>query len=145
MNTIPREQIPWMMRSSHALFSAEVNPPCPNSVIESLACGLPVIGFDTGSLSEIVQGDAGRLAPYGANQWKLEKPNVQALANVAEGVLENNEHFRTTARKQAETVLGLLDPNHKKVAKLERLDALSGKADILKDEVLNEGERSHSS
>ena len=107
MNTIPREQIPWMMRSSHALFSAEVNPPCPNSVIESLACGLPVIGFDTGSLSEIMQGDAGRLAPYGANQWKLEKPNIQGLANAAEEVLENNDHFRTSARQQAETVLGL--------------------------------------
>ena len=107
MNTIPREQIPWMMRSAHVLFSAEVNPPCPNSVIEALACGLPVIGFDTGSLSEIVQGDAGRLAAYGANQWKLEKPNVQALADVAEEVFQENERFRTLARKQAETVLGL--------------------------------------
>jgi len=107
MNIIPREHIPWMMRSSHALFSAEVNPPCPNSVIESLACGLPVIGFDTGSLSEIVQGDAGRLAPYGANQWKLEKPNIQALANVVEEVLQDNERFRASARKQAETLLGL--------------------------------------
>ena len=95
-----------LMMKKH-LFSAEVNPPCPNSVIESLACGLPVIGFDTGSLSEIVQGDAGRLAPYGANQWKLEKPNIQALANAAEEVLENNEYFRTAARQQAETVLGL--------------------------------------
>ena len=107
MNTIPREQIPWLMRSSHVLFSAEVNPPCPNSVIEALACGLPVIGFDTGSLSEIAQKDAGRLAPYGANQWKLKKPNVQALATVAEEVLDNNEHFRQAARNQAETVLGL--------------------------------------
>jgi len=107
MNTIPREHIPWMMRSSHLLFSAEVNPPCPNSVIEALACGLPVIGFDTGSLSEIVQGDAGRLTPYGADQWKLEKPNVQGLADTAEEVLVNNEHFRTSARQQAETALGL--------------------------------------
>ena len=107
MNTIPREQIPWMMRSSHALFSAEVNPPCPNSVIEAFVCGLSVIGFDTGSLSEIVQGDAGRLVPYGANQWKLEKPDIPALANAAEEVLQNNEQFRTSARKQAEAVLGL--------------------------------------
>ena len=107
MNTIPREQIPWMMRSSHLLFSAEVNPPCPNSVIEALSCGLPVIGFDTGSLAEIVQGDAGRLVPYGANQWKLEKPNVQALADVAEDVLQNNEHYRKAAREQAENVFGL--------------------------------------
>ena len=107
MNTIPREQIPWMMRSSHVLFSAEVNPPCPNSVIESLACGLPVIGFDTGSLSEIVHRDAGRLAPYGTNQWKLEKPNVQALADVANEVLQSNEHYRKAAREQAENMLGL--------------------------------------
>jgi glycosyltransferase involved in cell wall biosynthesis len=107
MNTIPREQIPWMMRSSHVLFSAEVNPPCPNSVIEALACGLPVIGFDTGSLAEIVQGDAGRLVPYGANQWKLEKPDIPALANAAEEVLQSNELFRASARKQAETALGL--------------------------------------
>ena len=85
MNTVPREHIPWLMRSAHLLFSAEVNPPCPNSVIEALACGLPVIGFDTGSLSEIVHGDAGRLVPYGGNPWKLEKPDIPALANAASG------------------------------------------------------------
>lgn len=107
LDTIPREQIPWIMRSSHLLFSAEVNPPCPNSVIEALACGLPVIGFDTGSLSEIVQGEAGRLAPYGANQWKLQKPDISALTDAAIEVLENEPRFRDTARQQAELRLGL--------------------------------------
>ena len=107
LDAIPREQIPWIMRSSHLLFSAEVNPPCPNSVIEALACGLPVVGFDTGSLAEIVQGDAGRLAPYGANQWKLRKPDISALANAAVEVLEDQPRFRTSAREQAESKLGL--------------------------------------
>lgn len=103
MDAVQREHIPWLMRSSHALFSAEVNPPCPNSVIEALACGLPVIGFDTGSLSEIVQGDAGKLVPYGANQWKLEKPDIAALANAAVEVLDEQTRFRNAARARAES------------------------------------------
>jgi len=107
LDAIPREQIPWIMRSSHLLFSAEVNPPCPNSVIEALACGLPVIGFDTGSLSEIVPGDAGRLAAYGANPWKLQKPDISALEHVAVEVLEDQPRFRNAARQQAELRLGL--------------------------------------
>ncbi len=103
MDTVPREHIPWLMRSAHLLFSAEVNPPCPNSVIEALACGLPVVGFDTGSLSELVQGDAGRLVPYGANPWKLETPDISALAEAAVEVLDNQQRFRTSARERAET------------------------------------------
>jgi glycosyltransferase involved in cell wall biosynthesis len=76
-------------------------------VIEALACGLPVVGFDTGSLAEIVQEDSGRLSPYGANQWKLERPDIQTLVSAAEDVLINNDQFRASARKRAESVLGL--------------------------------------
>jgi glycosyltransferase involved in cell wall biosynthesis len=104
MDTVPREHIPWLMRSAHVLFSAEVNPPCPNSVIEAFACGLPVIGFDTGSLSELVQGDTGRLVPYGANPWKLETPDIPALANAAAEVLDDQQRFRASARERAEKV-----------------------------------------
>jgi glycosyltransferase involved in cell wall biosynthesis len=107
MDTIPREQIPWMMRSSHLLFSAEVNPPCPNSVIEALACGLPVVGFYTGSLPEIVQGDGGRLVPYGADQWKLKEPDIPMLAEVAVEVLQSQAQFRKAARERAELNFGV--------------------------------------
>jgi len=102
MDTTPRDHIPWLMRSSHLLFSAEVNPPCPNSVIEALACGLPVIGFDTGSLSELVQGEAGRLVPYGADPWRLQTPDIPALAEVAAEVLQEQPRFRNSARERAE-------------------------------------------
>jgi glycosyltransferase involved in cell wall biosynthesis len=107
MDTVPREHIPWLMRSAHLLFSVEVNPPCPNSVIEALSCGLPVIGFDTGSLSELVQGDAGRLVPYGANPWKLEPPDIPALATAAMEVLDDQQRFRSAARDRAENVFGV--------------------------------------
>lgn len=104
MDTVPREHIPWLMRSAHLLFSAEVNPPCPNSVIEALACGLPVVGFDTGSLAELVQGDVGRLVAYGGNPWRLEQPDIPALAAAAVDVLDDQQRFRTTARARAESV-----------------------------------------
>jgi glycosyltransferase involved in cell wall biosynthesis len=102
MDTVSRDHIPWLMRSSHALYSAEINPPCPNSVIEALACGLPVVGFDTGSLSEIVQGEAGRLVPYGADPWKLKPPDIPLLAKATEEVFEEQPRFRTSARERAE-------------------------------------------
>jgi len=107
LGTIPREKIPHLIRSSHLMYSAEVNPPCPNAVIEALACGLPVVGFDSGSLKELVTGDAGRIVPYGGNPWKLETPDISALADSAQDVLTKQDQFRTAARMRAESAFGL--------------------------------------
>lgn len=107
LGTIPRADIPKLARSSHMMYCAEVNPPCPNSVIEALACGLPVIGFDSGSLKELVTEDAGCIVPYGTNPWKLETPNIEALASSAGEVLEKQDQFRAAARRRAESAFGL--------------------------------------
>lgn len=107
LGTVPRVDIPNLARSSHLMYCAEVNPPCPNSVIEALACGLPVIGFDSGSLKELVSDDAGCIVPYGANPWKLETPDVDALVASAGAVLEKQEQTRRSARRRAEAEFGL--------------------------------------
>jgi glycosyltransferase involved in cell wall biosynthesis len=104
---VPREQIPQLDRSAHLLFSADINAACPNSVIEALACGLPVVGFDTGALNELVMGDAGRLAAYGGDVWKLDHPDIAALAKAAAEILNDQPRFRPAARAQAEKNLGL--------------------------------------
>jgi glycosyltransferase involved in cell wall biosynthesis len=104
---VPREQVPALARSSHLMYCAEINPPCPNSVIEALACGLPVVGFDSGALTELVAGDAGRVVPYGGDPWKLETPNIPALAAAAAEVLKDQPRFRIAARARAETLLGV--------------------------------------
>ncbi|MBL8063458.1 MAG: glycosyltransferase family 4 protein [Anaerolineales bacterium] len=109
LGTVPRVDIPKLARSSHMMYCAEVNPPCPNSVIEALACGLPVIGFDSGSLKELVSDDAGCIVPYGSDPWKLETPNIDALAASAGQVLEKQSQFRAAARRRAESAFGL-DP-----------------------------------
>jgi glycosyltransferase involved in cell wall biosynthesis len=104
---VERAQIPAQHRSAHLLFSADVHPACPNSVIEALACGLPVVSFDTGALAELVTPEAGFIAPYGSNSWKLEAPDVAGLAAGAETVLRNWPAFSTAARQRAEAAFGL--------------------------------------
>ncbi len=104
---VERECIPELDRSAHLLFSADINAACPNSVIEALACGLPVAGFATGALPELVRGEAGRLVPYGGDPWRLETPDTPNLAKAALEILENQEFFRQSARTLAEAEYGL--------------------------------------
>ena len=104
---VAREAIPAIDRSAHLLYSADLNAACPNSVIEALACGLPVAAFATGALPELVGGDAGRLVPYGSDPWKLEKPDLPALGNAAAEILGDQPRFRSAARQRAEAAFGL--------------------------------------
>ena len=105
--SVPREQIPEIDRSAHLFFSADINAACPNAVIEALACGLPVVAFDTGALNELVLGDSGRIVPYGSDLWKLEQPGIPALAAACVEILREQSRFRKAARKQAEERLGV--------------------------------------
>ncbi len=104
---LPPQQVVEAMQSAHALFSADLLPACPNSVVEALACGLPVVAFDTGALKELVQGDAGRVVPYGGDPWKIDPPDIPGLAVAAAEVLRDQVRFRRAARQQAEKHLGL--------------------------------------
>ena len=104
---VPHAQIPELDRSAHVLYAADLNPACPNSVIEALACGLPVVAFDTGALSELVTPEAGRLVPYGGDPWNLDPPNIDGLIDAADVIINRQADFRMAARKRAEEAFGL--------------------------------------
>lgn len=104
---LPAERIPEIDRSAHLLYSADINAACPNSVIEALACGLPVLAFDTGALSEMVPGDAGRIVAYGGDPWQLDAPDVAALVESADEIVSGQDRFRSAARERAETAFAL--------------------------------------
>ena len=107
LGVVKREEIPALDRSAHLLYSAEINPPCPNSVVEALACGLPVAGFAAGALPELIQGDAGRMVPWGGSVWKLDPPDLEGLAAAVLPMLYEQERFRAAARARAEAAFGL--------------------------------------
>ncbi len=66
-----------------------------------------MVSYDTGALPELVVGDAGRLARYGADAWKVEPPDVRALVEAAREVVEDQWRFRAGARQRAEAAFGL--------------------------------------
>ena len=105
---VPQSFIPAIDRSAHLLYSADINAACPNSVIEAMACGLPVVGFDTGAIPELVNNqEAGRVVPYGGNPWNLDPPDSKALSRAAQEILLERERYSAGARARAEAIFGL--------------------------------------
>ncbi|MCF8380660.1 MAG: glycosyltransferase family 4 protein [Bacteroidales bacterium] len=98
---ISKNEIHKVYRDSIYL-SLDINPGCPNSLLEALASGIPVVGFDTGSLIELVPPEAGVIVPYGGDPWNLDYPDVDALVQAIIKVSDNYEEFSRNARKIAE-------------------------------------------
>jgi len=104
---VPRSDIPAIDRAAHVLFSADLNAACPNSVIEALACGLPVVAYNTGALGELMKDGAGEVAPYGADHWQLEDPQIEPLADACAAILHENASYRKRARERAKAAFSL--------------------------------------
>ncbi len=107
LGTLPTAALPEVYRSAHLLFSADLNPACPNSVIEALACGVPVLAYDTGALSEMLDEGCGRVVPYGADHWRLQPADPAPLVEAAGQLLEGLPQAKTAARKRAEEMFGI--------------------------------------
>ncbi len=99
-------QIPALNRQAHLFLSTDLHAACPNAVIEALACGVPVVAFNTGALGELVSREAGRVVPYGSNAWKAELPHFDRLAQAALDILAQPEAYRAGARAHAEGCFG---------------------------------------
>ena len=102
MGSVPRERMSRIYARRGIYLSVRVNHSCPNTVLEALACGMPVIGFDTGALSELVSPEAGYIVPYGANPWQLEPPDISGLYQAVESVANRLDEYRWGARALAE-------------------------------------------
>jgi glycosyltransferase involved in cell wall biosynthesis len=104
---VPPARIPALDRSAHLFYAADLHPACPNSVIEALACGLPVAALDTGAVAEVVTGEAGAITPYGGDPWRIDPPDLDGLANAAAPILRDQPRYRLAARQRAEAAFGL--------------------------------------
>ncbi len=54
LGVMDKEDIAEELRKTDILIHCQLNPACPNSVIESISCGVPVVGFESGSMREVL-------------------------------------------------------------------------------------------
>jgi glycosyltransferase involved in cell wall biosynthesis len=104
---ISRLDIAEQLRKVDLFFSAELNPPCPNSVIEAMASGLPVASFESGAIRELVSEDCGIISPYGGNIWNMEPANTELMADILSEKLQNRILLGKNARTRAVQMFGL--------------------------------------
>ena len=60
-------EVAEFLRRFDIFVYSHLNPPCPNSVVEAIASGLPLVGFDSGAMSE--------LAFFSKSCWLLYQMN----------------------------------------------------------------------
>lgn len=87
--------------AADALVHAAYEDNLPNTIVEALACGTPVIALDRGGVGEIVRP--------GVSGWLIDDPAQLALSDIA--------GLRASTRALAEAELSL----HKQVREYERL------------------------
>jgi glycosyltransferase involved in cell wall biosynthesis len=107
LGVVPNPDLPEYYRAADMLFSADLNAACPNAVIEALACGLPVVAFNTGALGEMLDAKSGALADYGGDPWELDAADIPALGAAALRIKDDQAHYRQGARARAEEVFDL--------------------------------------
>ncbi len=95
-----------LYKNSHIGISTSYLDPCPNSVVEMLSCGLPVITTTASGAFELVnQAEAfGVFEKYDLEYFELQSSNKIPKININEwsikidNVLENYEYFRNFSK-----------------------------------------------
>ena len=91
---------PSLYRRAHVLLHPKVRDPCPNVVLEALACGVPVVHSASGGVPELV-GDAG-IGVASETTWQVDvPPGPVELAEAVRTVLASLEDYRARARVRA--------------------------------------------
>lgn len=91
---------PSLYRRAHVLLHTKVNDPCPNVVLEAMACGVPVVHPANGGTPELV-GEGGIGVPSETTWEQDVPPPPAALAGAVRRVLAGHEAYRAAARARA--------------------------------------------
>jgi glycosyltransferase involved in cell wall biosynthesis len=98
---VSRDNVKSFYRRKSILLSLDLDAACPNTVIEAMAAGIPVVGYDTGALKELVSKESGILKRYDGDVRSLDLPSVDVLAQSIKDIMLSYSKYSSGARKNA--------------------------------------------
>jgi glycosyltransferase involved in cell wall biosynthesis len=97
-----QDEAPARYRAAHVVLHPKYKDPCPTVPIEAMACGVPVIGSESGGMPELIGPDAGRLVPVPDDWTRDHAPSAEAAADAVQAVMAGHAEFSRAARGRAE-------------------------------------------
>jgi len=106
---IKNGELPKYERSADVFLFTHLNPPCPNNIIEAMACGLPVCGVSDGAMNEITAPGKNSLLidSEGDAFWKERNYNCEKFAENLNATIKNRDFYSSNSRKIAEKEFSL--------------------------------------
>ena len=96
-----QEDAPSIYNYANAYIMTKHNDPCPNTVIEALSCGLPVLYSHSGGVPELVGNDAG-IALECKKSWEsVQTPCVKDICDGMLDIANRHEEMSNFARNRA--------------------------------------------
>jgi glycosyltransferase involved in cell wall biosynthesis len=103
LGTIAHANLPSYLRAADVFIFTHREPPCPNNVIEAMACGLPICGIADGAMPELVHmaREGYLLAVSGAGFFATRHIDAQQLSEQMTAVMKQRKSLGLAAREQA--------------------------------------------
>lgn len=90
------------LNKSDIFLFTQLNPACSNSVLEAIACGLPVVGMNTGSMAELCHFNSELLAYVSDDVFKkYANYNNDLLLEKIKLVVKNFDKFKQISLKHS--------------------------------------------
>lgn len=96
-----QEQAPEIYRSADAYVMTKHNDPCPNTVLEALASGLPILYSDSGGVPELAGPEAGVALPCPEDWETTRTPTPEAIGGGMLRIAAGHDAFAHAARRRA--------------------------------------------
>jgi glycosyltransferase involved in cell wall biosynthesis len=96
-----QDHAPLIYAKAHCLLSLTHQDNCPNTVIEAMACGLPVIYSDSGGVPELVPTKCGIPLSVTRSWITIDTPLPADILSAIMKVQANYESYSTEARSHA--------------------------------------------